>query len=85
MLEDVEDQKEFEAAITADYDAETTVEREFVLRLASLLWRIRRAASIETSLLHAELLRDRRRLRGQPLDQVCECLSGKKLNPMNHL
>jgi hypothetical protein len=52
MLEDVEDQKDFEAAITADYDAETTVEREFVLRLASLLWRIRRATSIETSLLH---------------------------------
>jgi hypothetical protein len=30
------------AAIIADYDAETAVERELVLRLASLLWRLRR-------------------------------------------
>jgi len=35
----------------ADYDARTVVEREMVLRLASLLWRIRRATSIETDLL----------------------------------
>jgi hypothetical protein len=68
MLEDVEDYEGFEAAIIADYDAETAVERELVLRLASPLWRIRRATSIETSLLQtqAEILRDRRRLRGQP-------------------
>jgi hypothetical protein len=38
---DIEDYKEFEAAIIADYDAETAVERELVLRLASLFWRIR--------------------------------------------
>jgi hypothetical protein len=36
-LEDPEDYKTFEQAITADYDAETAVERELVLRLASLL------------------------------------------------
>jgi hypothetical protein len=41
----------FEAAIIADYDAETAVERELVLRLASLFWRIRRATAIETTLL----------------------------------
>ena len=35
-LEDIEDYKGFEAAIIADYDAETAVERELVLRLASL-------------------------------------------------
>ena len=29
-------------AVTADYDAQTAVERELVLRLASLLWRLRR-------------------------------------------
>jgi hypothetical protein len=35
-LEDGEDYRGFEAAIIADYDAETAVERELVLRLASL-------------------------------------------------
>src|SRR5258705_9504143 len=60
VLEDTEDYKGFEAAIIADYDARTAVERELVLRLASLLWRIRRAASIETDLfeIQAEILRD---------------------------
>ena len=38
-LEDNEDYRGFEAAIIADYSAETAVERELVLRLASLLWR----------------------------------------------
>ena len=46
-LEDAEDYKAFEAAIIADYDARSAVERELVLRLASLLWRLRRAATIE--------------------------------------
>src|SRR5215469_10805561 len=61
ILEDPEDYKAFEATITADYDAETAVERELVLRLASLLWRIRRATGIETDLLRiqAEILRER--------------------------
>ena len=36
-LEDAEDYKAFEASITADYDAQSAVERELVLRLASLL------------------------------------------------
>jgi hypothetical protein len=58
--------------IIADYDAETAVERELVLRLASLLWRIRRATSIETNLLgaQAKILRDRGRLIGQARDPV---------------
>jgi hypothetical protein len=40
----------------------TTPERELVLRLASLLWRLRRTTAIETDLLRiqAEILRDRR-------------------------
>jgi hypothetical protein len=50
-IEDIEDYKGFEAAIIADYDAETAVERELVLRLASLFWRIRRTTAIETTLL----------------------------------
>ena len=82
ILEDVEDYKGFEAAIIADYDAETAVERELVLRLASLLWRIRRATSIETNFLRiqADILRDRRRLRGQPRDEVYEFFSASSLN-----
>src|ERR1700716_1815406 len=62
IVEDVEDYKGFEAAVIADYDAETAVERELVLRLASLLWRIRRATSIETDLMRfqAEILHKRR-------------------------
>ena len=61
-LEDPEDYKAFELAITADYDAETVVERELVLRLASLLWRLRRSTSIETGLLQiqSEVLREHR-------------------------
>jgi hypothetical protein len=61
-VEDIEDYKAFEAAVIADYDAQTAVERELLLRLASLLWRLRRATAIETDLLriHAEILRERR-------------------------
>src|SRR5271163_4452043 len=61
-LEDSEDYRGFEAAIITDYDAQTAVEHELVLRLASLLWRLRRIISIETDLfqIQAELLRDRR-------------------------
>jgi hypothetical protein len=46
--------------VTADFDAQTAVEREMVLRLASLLWRLRRAAAIETGLLQIqnEILRE---------------------------
>jgi hypothetical protein len=60
-LEDAEDYKAFEATIVADYHAETAVARELVLRLASLLWRLRRATGIETDLLEiqAGLLRER--------------------------
>jgi hypothetical protein len=49
-LEDAEDYAAFEMAVTADYDAQSTVERELVLRLASLLWRLRRATTIESGL-----------------------------------
>src|SRR3984893_13142884 len=61
-LEDTEDYRGFEAAIISDYNAETAVERELLLRLASLLWRLRRIIAIETDLfqIQAEILRDRR-------------------------
>jgi len=52
-LEDAEDYQAFEAAVIADYDAESAVERELVLRLASVLWRLRRASGIETALFES--------------------------------
>jgi hypothetical protein len=54
-LEDAEDYKAFEAAITADYDAQSAVERELVLRLASILWRLRRATTMETGLFEIQV------------------------------
>src|SRR5246127_2126881 len=63
-LEDAEDYAAFEMAVAADYDAQSAVERELVLRLASLLWRLRRASAIETGLFRIQakhLLQFRRR------------------------
>jgi hypothetical protein len=53
-LEDADDYKAFEAAIIRDYEARSVVERELVLRLASLLWRLRRASTIETGLFEIQ-------------------------------
>jgi len=60
-VEDIDDYRAFEAAVIVDYDPRTAVERELLLRLASLLWRLRRATSIETALLglQAEIGRNR--------------------------
>jgi hypothetical protein len=52
-LEDAEDYEAFEAAVIADYDADAAVQRELVLRLASILWRLRRSTAIETALFEA--------------------------------
>jgi hypothetical protein len=64
-LEDAEDYQAFEAAVIGDYDAQSAVERELVLRLASLLWRLRRATTMETGLfdIQAEQLREFKRAR----------------------
>jgi hypothetical protein len=60
LLEDLKDYKAFEMSITAEFDAQTAVERELVLRLASVLWRLRRSSAIETGLLqiHSETIRE---------------------------
>ena len=50
VLENSDDYQAFEAAVTSDYEAETAVERELALRLASVLWRLRRATGIETAI-----------------------------------
>ena len=52
-LEDAEDYQAFEATVIADYDAQTAVERELVLRLASVLWRLRRAVGIESGIFES--------------------------------
>jgi len=65
-LEDAEDYAAFELAVTADYEAQSAVERELVLRLASLLWRLRRATAIESGLFKIQakyLLQFRRKRR----------------------
>ena len=71
-LEDAEDYKAFEAAITADYDAQSAVERELVLRLASILWRLRRAMTMETGLfeIQAQQLHDYRQLLSNSRDHT---------------
>src|SRR3954469_10591230 len=70
-LEDAEDYKAFEQAVIADYDAQSAVERELVLRLASLLWRLRRATTMETGLfeIQAEHLREMTKARQVHPDQ----------------
>src|SRR5271155_2269488 len=77
-LEDAEDYAAFEMAVTSDYDARTAVERELVLRLASLLWRLRRATAIETGLFRIQaehLLQFRHRRRTEKsqksIDTLC--------------
>jgi len=71
-VEDAEDYAAFEMAVTADYDAQTVVERELVLRLASLLWRLRRASAIEAGLFEnqaRQLLQFRQRRRAHQARQ----------------
>jgi hypothetical protein len=71
-LEDAEDYAAFEMAVTADYDAPSAVERELVLRLASLLWRLRRATAIESGLFKIQarhLLQFRQRRQAQQARQ----------------
>ena len=83
-LEDAEDYKAFELAITADYDAQSAVERELVLRLASLLWRLRRATTIETGLfeIHADHLGDFRKTHEMILSShVVSCDSACPIMP----
>jgi hypothetical protein len=74
-LEDAEDYKAFEAAITADYDAQSAVERELVLQLASILRRLRRATTMETGLFeiqadHLHNYRENRQLLSDSRDVI---------------
>jgi hypothetical protein len=80
-LEDAEDYQAFEATVIADYDAESAVERELVLRLASILWRLRRATGVETAIF--ESVSAERNEHGQirpTLIEAAELLNRKQLH-----
>jgi hypothetical protein len=84
-LEDGEDYRAFEAAVIAGYDARTAVERELVLRLASLLWRLRRIISIETDLfkIQSDIVRERRAVfRGPPVESKEESVLSMRSAPL---
>jgi hypothetical protein len=58
-LEDAADYKAFERAIKFDYSPQTAIESQLVSRLASLLWRLRRAVIVESGLLNIQAKRIR--------------------------
>jgi hypothetical protein len=70
LLEDTTDYRAFEATIIADYDAQSAVERELVLRLASLLWRLRRATTFETGLFEIQANELSREFEGVPSTSI---------------
>ena len=62
-LEDINDYRMLEASVYEDYAPNTVIEHELVGRLASLLWRLRRATLIESGMFEMQgsaLLQDRR-------------------------
>src|SRR5258707_6112004 len=85
IVEDIKDYRAFEAAVIADNDARTAVERELVPRLASLLWRLRRATAIETDLLRiqAEILHNRGHNRSPVWSDSRASLGIEVINPLN--
>jgi hypothetical protein len=61
----------------ADYDAQSAVERGLLLRLASLLWRLRRATTMETGPFeiqadHLNAFRQARQVLPAPRSCVCD-------------
>ena len=53
-LECAADYRALEASLLAEHGPRTATERELVLRLASVLWRLRRSTRIETGLFATE-------------------------------
>ena len=96
IVENADEYADLETLIIADYEPQTTIERVLVERLASLLWRLRRAITIETGLfeLQGKAIRDRRarEQREARMDQLTvfrnllnqnepECLGQKPTGP----
>jgi hypothetical protein len=83
-LEDADDYAAFEMAITTDFEAQSAVERELVLRLASLLWRLRRATAIESGLFKLQarqLLQRRPRQAREDRHRTIETLCRNPIGP----
>jgi hypothetical protein len=53
-LENAADYRAFERAIKSDYSPQTAIESQSISRLASLLWRLRRAVIVESGLLNMQ-------------------------------
>jgi len=66
-IENAADYRALEHALLAEYRPRSVTERELVLRLASVLWRLRRSTGIETGLfqIQGEILQ-RQRTRSAP-------------------
>lgn len=57
VIENIEDRRSyrsFERAITVSFRPRSVIELELIHRLASLLWRLRRASAIETGLFEVQ-------------------------------
>lgn len=61
-LENRRSYTQFEQAIIADYEPITAIEYQLIIRLSSLLWRLRRAVAIESGLfqIQGKIVRNRR-------------------------
>jgi hypothetical protein len=84
-LEDSKDYESFEAAVISDYDAESTVERELVLRLASVLWRLRRATGIESALFESVIAERGNRGNGHSRPSLVETADCSNRNQLHLL
>jgi hypothetical protein len=62
VFENPTDYQTFERLIVSDYTPRSVIEHQLVVRLASLLWRLRRATAVETGLfsIQARILQDRK-------------------------
>ena len=65
-LESGREYEDFRSAIRSTYPARSPVEEELVERLASLLWRLRRASAVETGLFRIQAQNLRQRRSSQP-------------------
>ena len=80
-LEDAEDYQAFEAAIIADYDAQSAVERELVPRLTSLLWQYLVAKSLALQPTILIVVSRAPRIRALGADGGDGCSSARSCNP----
>ena len=55
VVENAADYRKLEAQLKADFHPQTTIEQQLVARLASLLWRLRRATAIESGLFQIQI------------------------------